>query len=141
MSNQNQNVKDQEKSAGRDFVFGSLIGGAVGAVVALLLAPKSGKELRGTINESSTEWKARAGEWKDRAVDSSSQFSKNITEKSQELSAKVKDSTKNLQEKVKSGKNNEDEEAEKAAQEVAEAIEEAAQELEQQQNSTTSSNL
>ncbi|MCR8643835.1 YtxH domain-containing protein [Paenibacillus sp. N1-5-1-14] len=33
----------------KDWVIGSLVGGAVGAVTALLLAPKSGRELRADI--------------------------------------------------------------------------------------------
>ncbi|WP_442601405.1 YtxH domain-containing protein [Paenibacillus sp. KN14-4R] len=35
----------------KDWVIGSLVGGAVGAVTALLLAPKSGRELRADIAE------------------------------------------------------------------------------------------
>ena len=34
----------------KDFLIGTLIGGIVGSLTALLLAPKSGKELRGDFN-------------------------------------------------------------------------------------------
>ena len=37
----------------RGFVFGALIGGAIGAITALLLAPKSGAELRQELAEKS----------------------------------------------------------------------------------------
>jgi gas vesicle protein len=57
----------------KGFLIGFLAGGAVGAVVALLTTPKSGKELRGDIKQKSgeyfdeadryyTETKNRAGE-------------------------------------------------------------------------------
>ena len=34
----------------KDFLIGALVGGIVGAVTALLLAPKSGKEMRSDLN-------------------------------------------------------------------------------------------
>lgn len=43
------NSQDQINS--KDFLIGTLIGGIVGASIALLWAPKSGKELRTNINE------------------------------------------------------------------------------------------
>ncbi len=39
----------------KGFLFGALIGGAVGAITALLFAPKSGRELRADIAEKSGE--------------------------------------------------------------------------------------
>lgn len=36
---------------GKDFVLGALVGGIIGAAAALLLAPKSGRELRQDIGE------------------------------------------------------------------------------------------
>ena len=33
----------------KDFLIGTLVGGIVGSLTALLLAPKSGKELRGDL--------------------------------------------------------------------------------------------
>ncbi|TNE35232.1 hypothetical protein EP342_01875 [bacterium] len=45
----------------KGFLFGALLGGTVGAVVALLTAPKSGKELRKDISEKSTEYYGKAG--------------------------------------------------------------------------------
>src|SRR5699024_11997693 len=49
----------------KDFIIGTLIGGIVGAGVALFLAPKSGKELRGDLNQGAMQVKDRAYEWKD----------------------------------------------------------------------------
>ena len=44
-------------------VYGSLIGGAVGAITALLLAPKSGRELREDIANRSSELYGKASEY------------------------------------------------------------------------------
>lgn len=40
----------------KGFLIGFLAGGAIGAIVALLTAPKSGKELRGDIKQKSEEY-------------------------------------------------------------------------------------
>lgn len=47
----------------KGFIFGALIGGAVGAVTALLLAPKSGKELRRDIADKSLEVYDKASDY------------------------------------------------------------------------------
>jgi gas vesicle protein len=46
----------------KGFIFGTLIGGAIGAITALLLAPKSGKELRQDIAEKSSEIYGKASD-------------------------------------------------------------------------------
>lgn len=60
----------------RGFIFGALIGGAVGAITALLLAPKSGEELRKDLAEKGTDVYNKA--------------SKYFTEKEIEISESVK---------------------------------------------------
>lgn len=42
---------NQDQINSKDFLIGTLIGGIVGASIALLWAPKSGRELRMNINE------------------------------------------------------------------------------------------
>ena len=49
------NSNDRNDSYSKGFILGALAGGAVGAVVALLFAPKSGSELRRDIADKSTE--------------------------------------------------------------------------------------
>lgn len=44
--------KEEEESMGKDFLIGGLAGGVLGAVAGLLLAPKSGEELREDIMET-----------------------------------------------------------------------------------------
>ena len=47
----------------KGFLLGAIVGGAVGAITALLLAPKSGKELRGDIASKSTELYDKANDY------------------------------------------------------------------------------
>jgi len=47
---------------GSDFMLGVLCGAAVGAAIGLLLAPKSGAELRGQLAGSAERFRRRAGE-------------------------------------------------------------------------------
>lgn len=47
----------------RGFIFGALIGGAVGAVTALLLAPKSGEELRKDLAVKGTDAYSKASKY------------------------------------------------------------------------------
>jgi len=68
-------VKDSNKS----LLWGALIGSVVGSVTALLLAPKSGRELRQDISEGARQ----------------------VTEKGQELVSKVGEQGTNLVSKVK----------------------------------------
>ena len=94
MSNNNMNTKD--------FLIGALIGGMVGAVSALLLAPKSGKELRHDINEHAVEVTdrplqlkdtavVRGNEWMSVAREKSSDIAKTVSKQSNQIASKVKE--------------------------------------------------
>jgi gas vesicle protein len=60
-----------QENRGADFFKGFLIGGSIGAVIALLFAPKSGNELRADIRRKSREiydeTEEQLGEWKEQA--------------------------------------------------------------------------
>ena len=47
----------------KGFVFGAIIGGTIGAITALLLAPKSGSELRKDLAEKSTDMYDKASDY------------------------------------------------------------------------------
>ncbi len=49
-------------SGGHGFLTGFLIGGAVGLLAGILLAPKSGEETRAIIMERGSEWRDKAEE-------------------------------------------------------------------------------
>ncbi len=85
----------------RIFLIGSLIGGIVGASLALIFAPKSGKELRGDLNQGAHYVKERANElkgvayekgneWKSYAKDQSENIGRVVSEKSQDITKKIK---------------------------------------------------
>jgi gas vesicle protein len=48
---QEERSKENQQSGTKDFLLGALIGGVVGAATALLLSPKSGKEIRSTFHD------------------------------------------------------------------------------------------
>jgi len=48
-------------SYSKGFIIGAVVGGAIGAITALLFAPKSGEELRRDITEKSSELYHKAG--------------------------------------------------------------------------------
>lgn len=86
----------------KDFMIGTLIGGLVGATVALIFAPKSGRELREDLNQGAIQVMDRANDWKDnatekgiefknKAVDSTTQLTKDVADKAQEITKSVQD--------------------------------------------------
>lgn len=52
----------ERSSGGAEFFAGLVIGGLVGAALALLMAPQSGEETRAQIRDKSLEYKDRAEE-------------------------------------------------------------------------------
>ncbi|KIL43882.1 YtxH domain-containing protein [Jeotgalibacillus soli] len=94
--------KQETTTSTRDFVLGALIGGAVGAATALFLAPKSGKEFRDDLTLQAELLKERSAEWKEQAIDKSSELANAAKEKTAVLSQTVQDQSSGLVEKVKS---------------------------------------
>lgn len=80
----------------KDFIIGTLVGGIVGATVALMFAPKSGRELRADINEGAMQVVDRANEWKDTAQEKGSEFKDMAYERGSELTKKAIDKTTQL---------------------------------------------
>lgn len=83
---------------------GALIGGAVGAAAALLLAPKPGRELRKDIRE-------KAGQASDKAM----QLVSSASSKTREVASQVSQHASDLVDKTKSVVRSVKEEAETAA--------------------------
>ncbi|MDQ0351286.1 gas vesicle protein [Alkalibacillus filiformis] len=114
--------KTEENINSKDFMIGTLIGGIVGASVALIFAPKSGKELRQDINTGAQQVRERADEWKDVAYEKGTEFQERFYETKEQL-----------QDKVNELKDQALNEGEDVAQDIADAIEEATEELERQE--------
>lgn len=58
-----ENEMNNSSDYTKGFIIGALIGGAAGAITALLLAPKSGAELRKDIADTSTEFYGKASDY------------------------------------------------------------------------------
>jgi len=100
-------VSENQNKSSKSFIMGAIVGGIVGAVTALLLAPKSGKEMREDINEQAAVLKERSLQLKDTAVEKgsewisiakekSSEIAKTVNKQSQQVVEKVKDFTQNI---------------------------------------------
>ena len=55
-------MADKEDSKGGGMMVGLLIGGVIGFVAGLMLAPKSGEETRALLIERGNEWRDKAEE-------------------------------------------------------------------------------
>lgn len=80
-----------------DFVAGFLLGGLLGAALALLFAPKSGEEIRHTLASS-------AEQWRDRADEVLSKVKTTAEEVSQRGRARVDEGAQRLREIVERGR-------------------------------------
>ncbi|MFC0187845.1 YtxH domain-containing protein [Fictibacillus aquaticus] len=90
MGNNNQGIDS------KDFIIGALVGGIVGAASALLLAPKTGKELRGDLNEQAVLLKDKSNEFSQMAIEKSNSLVKTVSEQSTQVAGKVKELTSNI---------------------------------------------
>ena len=80
------------------FTFGALVGGAIGATIALLLAPKTGEETRQLLKE---EMSTRYGEVKDQLSEKADEVRTNVKDKVDEVSDSVKTRADELLDKAK----------------------------------------
>lgn len=99
----NGTLKDNSNS--RDFVTGAIIGGLAGALAALLLAPKSGKELRGTLNEQTSTLKGKTDKLRETAITKGSELANVAKDKAGVLKETVSQQSSTLVNKVKDMKN------------------------------------
>ncbi|GLC88202.1 YtxH domain-containing protein [Lysinibacillus piscis] len=83
-------IYEEERVNMKDFVIGALVGGIVGAAAGLLLAPKSGKDLRSDVAVQAVHLKDRSAGFSTTAKDKTLQLSKQIQEQSTQLVEKVK---------------------------------------------------
>lgn len=89
----NEAIYGEETMHVKDFVIGALVGGIVGAAAALLLAPKSGSELRGDVAVQAVTLKDKSVELSSVAKDKTAQLSSQLKEQSTQLVDKVKAKT------------------------------------------------
>ena len=90
-------MTEKKCTSTQNFVLGGLIGAAFGSVVALLLAPKSGRELRSDINGQVQSAKEKAYVVKDAAIEKGaelSDYAKIQTDSLKEQTARFTDTVK-----------------------------------------------
>ncbi|MFS8185237.1 YtxH domain-containing protein [Rossellomorea marisflavi] len=119
---QNPNQTNDSNINSKDFIIGTLIGGIVGAATALLLAPKSGKDLRSDINEQAGAWKEKTSQWKDTAVEKSNELAAAAKEKSSSLTKTVQEQSNQVVGKIKSYRSNAEEDIKEAVSEVKDDV-------------------
>lgn len=85
-----ESLYEEERVNMKDFVIGALVGGIVGAAAGLLLAPKSGKDLRSDVAVQAVNLKDKSADLSSTAKDKTVQLSKQIQEQSTQLVEKVK---------------------------------------------------
>lgn len=106
MGNREQNQYEMngsvnESSNSRDFITGAIVGGLAGALAALLLAPKSGKELRGTLNEQTTTLVGKTDKLRETAMTKGTELAEVAKDKAGVLKETVTQQTSTLVNKVK----------------------------------------
>lgn len=107
MSNEEKFPQEQVESNmnTKDFLIGALIGGIVGATTALLLAPKSGRELRQNINDQTYLIKEKTGHLKETALHKGNELAAAAKEKTGTLTNFVSEQSNEWMNKVKIKKN------------------------------------
>ena len=76
--NSQDSIYEEERVNMKDFVIGALVGGIVGAAAGLLLAPKSGKDLRSDVAVQAVNLKDKSADFSSTAKDKTVQLSKQI---------------------------------------------------------------
>ncbi|GIP33790.1 YtxH domain-containing protein [Paenibacillus sp. J2TS4] len=114
-----------DKMNGRDFVIGALVGGVIGAVTALLFAPKSGRELRSDLADQAQQ-----------LGDKTKQIANNVSSQTSEWIGKAKDVAGTVVEEVKAWKDAGKEVAVATLEEAKSAAVEQQQELESETKDT-----
>jgi gas vesicle protein len=105
MRNRKYQIERTARSA-KPVVTGLLVGGAIGAVTALLFAPRSGEETRAEIRNKATEYR-------DRTVDAVNDTVSQAKSKAHELTERAKDKADELRHR---GKEVADEQFERVSQ-------------------------
>jgi gas vesicle protein len=86
---------------GKDFLLGAVVGGVIGAITALLLAPKPGEELRADIKDTVNTVTSRTQELAGQVSDRSQSIARNVSERSQVIAKNVGIHTSELVDKAK----------------------------------------
>ena len=96
-------MADNNEGSGGAFLAGVLVGGAIGAVAALLLAPERGEDTRTLIAQKSGEYadtvKAKTGEVAEAVKAKTGEVTETVKQSANDLSAKTQDAVEQLKAK------------------------------------------
>ncbi len=95
-SNLTEEAMNENNGTSKVFFLGLLTGGAIGAMLALLYAPKSGKELRRDIKAKKDELITNAGTVIDEAREKLSEVSSEAKKRSEQVISDVKEKAGSL---------------------------------------------
>ena len=126
----NKSIYGEESSGMKDFVVGAVVGGIIGAAVALLYAPKSGADLRSDVAKNASQLKEKSVE-----------LSSVAKEKTVHLSTQLKDQSTQIVEKVKSKTSKSQSADEEEADVVVELLDEVAKEVTPSTSEVAESNI
>ncbi|GAA3401344.1 YtxH domain-containing protein [Paenibacillus hodogayensis] len=111
----------EHQGRGKDFILGAIVGGVLGAVTALLFAPKSGKELRADISTQAHVISEKTQELAETVNTKTHVLAKQVSEHTGEWVQKAKEVAETVTDEVKAWK--------EARKEVAISGEEAEDEM------------
>jgi len=87
---------------GKDFLLGVVVGGIIGAATALLLAPKTGSELRADLRQTADAVTSRTQELAHQIGERSQQIARTVSAQTSELVGRAKELASTVAEEVKS---------------------------------------
>ena len=93
--------KRDDQINAKDFMIGTLIGGIVGSLAALLFAPKSGREFRDDINNQAYTIRDKTDQLRKTAISKGSEITSSVKDKTTEISRKVTEQSVDLVNKVR----------------------------------------
>lgn len=95
------NKETENQMNTKDFFMGVLVGGLVGSLAALLLAPKSGKQLRGDLNNQAYVVREKTDQIRESAMIKGSELTSTVKDKTTFISKKVAEQSADIVKKVK----------------------------------------
>ncbi|PYI56145.1 YtxH domain-containing protein [Paenibacillus flagellatus] len=91
----------EHNGRGKDFLLGAIVGGVLGAVTALLLAPKSGKELRKDLSEQAHRVSEKTLELAETVGTKTHEIAETVGAKTQVIAKQVSEQTGEWVQKAK----------------------------------------
>lgn len=86
---------------GKDFLLGAVVGGVIGAITALLLAPKAGKELRADLSDQYQNVSEKTIRIASDIGEKTQRIASDVSEKTQKLAGEVSEMGQEIAEKAK----------------------------------------